>query len=158
MVNTTFGKVYFTPRLTRRARSAALLLALATGVAHNDAAAQERRRAADTIPTLGLELGVQTVNAGAMRLDLVSASQTVAALRPGAPIRGQDAAQAQGAQPSDDATAFDFTPADWLERRAADGYFHLGDLTLRLRWAGSEGWRHYSTAAARQPVQPLPTQ
>ena len=35
---------------------------------------------------------------------------------------------------------------------------HLGDLTLRLRWDGSDGWRHYSTAAARQPVQPLPTQ
>ncbi len=170
MVNTTLGKVCFTSRLTRRALSAVLLLTLATGVVHDDAAAQERRRPADTIPTLGLDRGVQTVNTGAMRLDLVSASQTVAALRPEGAIQGQDAAQAQGAQqargaqqvqreqPADDATAFDFTPADWLERRAADGYFHLGDLTLRLRWDGSDGWRHYSTAAARQPVQPLPTQ
>ncbi len=164
MVNTTFGKVYFTSQLARRARSAVLLLALATGVVHDDAAAQERRRPADTIPTLGLDQGVQTVNAGAMRLDLVSSSQTVAALRPGGAIQGQDAAQAQGApqaqgtQPSDGTVAFDFTPADWLERRAADGYFHLGDLTLRLRWEGSDGWLHYSTAAARQPVQPLPTQ
>lgn len=164
MVNTTFGKVYFTSRLARRTRWAVLLVTLATGVLHLSASAQEPRRPADTIPTLGLELGVQTVNAGALRLDLVSASQTVAALRPEAPSQGQDAAQAQGAQqaqsaqPSDDATAFDFTPADWLERRAADGYFHLGDLTLRLRWDGSDGWRHYSTASARQPVQPLPPQ
>ena len=91
------------------------------------------------------------MDAGPMRLDLVRASQTVAALRP------EGWQQSDGISRSDDASEFDFTPADWLERRASDGYFHLGDLTLSLRWDGSDGWRHYSTATARQPVEPLPS-
>ncbi len=140
----TLSEVLFTSRLTRRTRWAILLVALATGVVHRDASAQERRRSADTIPTLGLEQGVYSLPAGLLRLDLVAASQTAAGLEPtGAlPIGG----------------GIDFTPADWLDRRAADGYFHLGDLTLGLRWEGSDGWRHYSTASARQPVERLPTQ
>ena len=109
-----------------------------------------QRPPADTVPTLGLEQGRLTFHAGGMTLELVRASQTVAALRP------------------DGADGFDFTPGDWLERRAADGFFHLGDLTLRLRsLGGSPGgavagaaadraWGSYSTAAARRPVTALP--
>ena len=77
-----------------------------------------------------------------LRLDLVAASQTAAGLEPLVALPPGHAS--------------DYTPSDWLERRAADGYFHLGDLTLRLRWDGSEGWRHFSTAAARRPVEVLP--
>ena len=91
----------------------------------------------DTTPTLGLDQGTVSLEAPSFQLDLVRASQTVAALRPG----GTD--------------GFDFTPSDWLERRAADGYFHLGDLTLRLRQGDAEEWRSYSTAEARIPVEPL---
>lgn len=94
----------------------------------------------DPIPTLGLDRGVQALDAGPMRLELVRASQTAAALRP----------EGHG--------GFDFTPSDWLERRAADGYFHLGDLTLRLRRDGSADWREYSTADARHPVETLSAQ
>ena len=115
-----------------------LLLAISTGAAPQDASAQERGSVADTIPTLGLNRGVQSLDVGQMRLELVRASQTVAALQP------------------EDQGGFDFTPNDWLERRAGDGYFHLGDLTLRLRWEASDGWRHYSTAEARRPVEALP--
>ena len=91
----------------------------------------------DTIPTLGLDQGISSFETPFFQLDLVTASQTVAALKP----KGSE--------------GFDFTPADWLERRDRDGFFHLGDLTMRLRWAGSEGWRDYSTAAARKPVDRL---
>ena len=126
-----------------------LFLALSAAALHAACApgtdrAGDPDRAADTVPTLGLEQGVQDLEAGPVRLELVRASQTVAALQPAATIRR-----------SDDASGFDFTPSDWLHRRAADGYVHLGDLTLRLRWDGSGGWKHYSTAAVRRPVHAL---
>jgi hypothetical protein len=54
------------------------------------------------------------------------------------------------------AESFDFTPADWLERRAADGYYHLGDLTLRYRVTGDTTWHRASTAEHRRPVTALP--
>ena len=98
-----------------------------------------RPPARDTTPTLGLEQGRIPVETPAFDVELVKASQTIAALRP----KGAD--------------GFDFTPADRLGRRAANGHFHLGDLTLRLRTAGSTGdWRDYSTAADRHPVEALP--
>ena len=99
---------------------------------------QRRQSPPDTTPTLGLDQGLLSLDTPAFHLDLVQASQTVAALRP----------KADG--------GFDFTPSDWLERRDDDGYFHLGDLTLRLRQRESEGWKHYSTATARAPVEDLP--
>src|SRR5262249_55685258 len=68
---------------------------------------------------------------------LVKASQTVAGLEPKA------------------APGFDFTPSDRIERRAANGYHHLGDLTLRLRSGASGPWQKYDTAEARKPVQSL---
>jgi len=71
------------------------------------------------------------------KLKLVRASQTAAALEPKV------------------APGFDFTPADQLEARSGDGFFHLGDLTLRLRQAGASDWKSYSTAAARKPVTAL---
>jgi len=98
------------------------------------AAAQAR---ADSAPTLGLEQGVVRFDTPSFHLDLVRASQTVAALRPTG------------------AAGFDFTPADWLARRSRDGFFHLGDLTLRLR-TGSGQWTDVSTARARAPVAALP--
>lgn len=70
-------------------------------------------------------------------LKLVKASQTLAALEP----------------KSD--TNFDFTPADQLERRAANDYFHFGDLTLRLRKNSSGDWQSFSTAAERKPVNAI---
>src|ERR1044072_4562652 len=40
---------------------------------------------------------------------------------------------------------FDFTPGDRLERRATNGYHHLGDLTLRVRTGTSGSWQKYDT-------------
>jgi len=123
MVNMTFGKACLTSRLTCRTRSAVLLLALATGVVHQDASAQEGRRPADTIPTLGLDQGMQSMDAGAMRLDLVRASQTVAALRP------EGWQQFDGIPRSDDASEFDFIRA-WYSR--------LGEKTVSAEDISSE--------------------
>lgn len=90
-------------------------------------------------PTLGLEQGIQRFETPEFNLELVKASQTVAGLKP----KGEN--------------GFDFTPADWLERRNGDGYYHLGDITLRLRKKGTSSWNDFSTAADRSPVQKLET-
>ena len=67
-------------------------------------------------------------------LVLVRSSETVAALKPNS------------------ALDFDFTPGDLLVERSQDGYFHLGDITLRLRTSDSGDWQNYSTAKKRAPV------
>ena len=89
--------------------------------------------------TLGLDQGYIEFETPDFKLRLVKASQTVASLQP----RG--------------AGNFDFVPADRLERRAANGYHHLGDLTLRVRQGDSDTWEKYDTSEARKPVQPLPS-
>ena len=71
------------------------------------------------------------------KLRLSKTSQTVAALEP------------------KNTPGFDFTPGDRLERRAANRYHHLGDLTLRLRTGNSGSWQKYDTAESRQPVEAL---
>src|ERR1019366_8749348 len=53
---------------------------------------------------------------------------------------------------------YDFTAVDLLPQRSVDGYFHLGDLNLRLRREGQTEWSGYSTALARHPVVSLPVE
>ena len=74
-----------------------------------------------------------------LALSLVRSSQTVAALHP-----KQD-------------PSFDFTPGDLLVERSRDGYYHLGDIDLRLRVGSSGEWKSYSTALARTQVTSLPS-
>jgi len=96
-----------------------------------------RNQAPQLPPTLGLDQGFIELDTPDFKLKLVKASQTIAALQP----KG--------------AGNFDFTPADRLERRAANGYHHLGDLTLRVRTGNTGSWRKYDTAEARKPVLTL---
>ena len=88
-------------------------------------------------PTLGLEQGYLEFDTSQFKVKLVKASQTIAALQP----KGSD--------------GFDFTPADRLERRAANGYHHLGDLVLRLRAGNTGPWQKYDTAESRKAVEPV---
>ncbi len=85
-----------------------------------------------------LSEGIVSLDTPQFTLKLVRSSQTVAALLP------------------KDANGFDFTPGDLLTERSHNGYYHLGDLDLRLRVGGSGSWQSYSTALARQPVTVLP--
>jgi hypothetical protein len=85
-----------------------------------------------------LDQGVQDYDTPDFTLSLVRSSQTVAALKP----KGTD--------------GFDFTPGDLLLARSQNGYFHLGDLTLRLRTQSSAEWANYSTANTRTAVRALP--
>jgi hypothetical protein len=91
-------------------------------------------------PTPGpmLAQGTVTYDTPDFTVSLVRSSQTVAALQP----KGAD--------------GFDFTPGDLLIARSQNGYFHVGDITLRVRVGDSGDWKNYSTAAARTPVRALP--
>lgn len=97
---------------------------------------QDRNR---VTPTLGLDKGYLNFDTPNFRLKLVKASQTIAALEP----KGAD--------------GFDFTPSDRLENRNGDNFYHLGDLTLRLRRGEAGDWKSYSTATDRAPVKSLTT-
>ena len=61
-------------------------------------------------PTLGLEQGLAEFDMADFSVKLVKASQTLAALEPKS------------------AAGFDFTPADRLNVRAANGFYHRGDI------------------------------
>ena len=114
-----------------------ILSLLANGLQGTVFGAAQKKKPAPLPPTLGLEQGLIEFETPEFKVKIVRASQTMAALQP----KGAD--------------GFDFTPSDLLHRRAADGFHHLGDLTLRLR-TGKEGqWISYSTAASRTPVTPL---
>src|SRR5215472_3466973 len=107
--------------------------------------AKAQQPAATPAPTPGpmLDQGFIHLETPEFTLALVRSSQTVAALKPKFPKINA-------------AGDFDFTPGDLLKERSQDGYYHLGDLDLRLRAGKSSDWKSYSTALARQPVTALP--
>src|SRR5215467_12528320 len=126
----------------RRSRSlqnilfSVLIFALPAVVA--TASAQKPEEKKPPVPGPMLEQGIANYETPDFTLSLVRSSQTVAVLKP----KG--------------AGDFDFTPGDLLVARSQNGYFHLGDLTLRVRTGTSGEWKNYSTAAKRQPLTPLP--
>lgn len=71
-------------------------------------------------------------------LKLVQSSQTVESLTPKSDPQ------------------FDFTPGDSIEVRSSNGFYHIGDINLRVRVADNKEWKEYSTAKDRHPVTPLP--
>jgi hypothetical protein len=101
---------------------------------------QEQRKKEAPVPGPMLEQGYLDLDTPGFSVRLVRSSQTIAALKP----KG--------------AGDFDFTPADLLVERSKNGYYHLGDINLRLRTGDSGEWKSYSTAAARSPVTAQPTQ
>lgn len=116
-----------------------LLLAAGSSITLN---AQASAAPAPVVPGPILQEGTVSFETPEFTLALVRSSQTVAALK---------AKRGEG---------FDFTPGDLLEKRSKDGYYHLGDIDLRLRSGNSNNageWKDYSTALARTPVKALPT-
>ncbi len=150
--------------------AAALALTLALPLQTTPSASQGRgNQEPPPPPTLGLEKGTFEFDTPDFTLRLVAASQTIAALEPkGVPTYTPTPRQAQGrrggsegqranepAQPTGP-LSFDFTPADRLAQRAADGFHHLGDLTLQVRTSPTGEWQNYDTATTRKPVTALP--
>ncbi len=87
-------------------------------------------------PVIGLEQGAKEFETALFRLGILNATQTAAYLR------------------TNDSEGFDFTPGDRLEERAANRFYHLGDLNIGLR-RGNGAWEFYSTARNRHDVEPL---
>lgn len=114
------------------------LLACALLAAAPRAQAQARHHHAPPKPGPMLAQGIMHKQTLHFHLNLVRSSQTVAALEP------------KGAH------GFSFTPSDRLVARSTNGYYHLGDLDLRLRVGASGPWQSYSTAFHREPVKALP--
>ncbi len=122
----------------RRLKCSAFLIALCFLCVDNSYA-QDPWKALEKRPsTLGLESGISTYATPDFQLQLVKASQTVAALSPNSNKK------------------FDFTPGDRLKVRSSDGMYQLGDIELRLKSAGDADWKKYSTAAKRAAVSPIP--
>lgn len=80
--------------------------------------------------TLGLGDGFLSFNLSSLSAQIVKDSQTLYSL------------QASG-------STFDFLPSDVMSQRAANGNYHLGDITFRARIAGSSTWTSGDSAAAR---------
>lgn len=125
-------------RFLSLAAAAALLLLSVILAAFPKSSAQENREKKPPVPGPMLEQGTFDIDTPDFTLSLVRSSQTVAALKP----KGGD--------------GFDFTPGDMLVARSKDGYYHLGDLDLRIRTGTSGAWSDYSTAHIRKPVLSLP--
>lgn len=85
---------------------------------------------------IGVKNGTVTFDTPRFNLKLLKDSHTLASLVP------------------KDMDGFDFTPADRLEARSANGFYHLGDINLRLREKDGE-WKDISTATKRAPVEPV---
>jgi len=100
------------------------------------ALAQEPKKAPPQ-PGPMLADGVDNFDTPDFQLSLVRSSQTAAALHPKTDAQ------------------FDFTPGDRLTERSHDGYYHLGDIDIRLR-VGKGEWKDYSTALHRTPVKDFP--
>ncbi len=114
-----------------------LLLCLIPGP-QSGVLAQAKKPPAPPVPGPMLEQGLLELSTPDFDLSLVRSSQTVAGLKP------------------KNSNGFDFTPGDLLVERSQNGYYHLGDLDLRLRQGNAGEWKSYSTAVARMPVTPLP--
>ncbi len=81
--------------------------------------------------------GKITLRSSSLMVDILKYSGTVARL-----------------SPVSDANV-DYTPGDRLKERSADTFYHLGDLDLRFRTAGSPGWTDVSTAFHREQATVL---
>jgi len=129
----------YTKRATRSRYLTLAVLALLFGSAAIWVVRARQRREKEA-PTPGpmLEEGFLDLETPAFSLRLVRSSQTVAALKP------------KGARD------FDFTPGDLLVERSKDGYYHMGDIDLRVRKGSSGEWHNYSTALTRRAVTALP--
>src|SRR5438067_1399737 len=103
------------------------------------ASSQEQKSKAPSARGPMLAEGTIELHTTDFDVTLVRSSQTVAALKPTI------------------SPDFDFTPGDLLVARSQDGYFHLGDITLRVRAGDSKEWKNYSSASTRAPVTPLAT-
>jgi len=108
-----------------------LAFSLVTGIALS-LLAQTPRGPRTLPPGPMLDGGSTTLRSSVLSVDILKYSGTVARLSPAAD------------------SSLDYTPGDRLKERSADTFYHLGDLDLRFRPAGSPTWTDVSTAFHRE--------
>lgn len=93
------------------------------------------------VPTLGLQDGFLTFDTPSFTIQLVKDSQTLASLKP----KGSAAQTNNG--------TFDFSPLDRLVDRQYNGNYQLGDVTFRVRQAGTQNdWINGDSSVSRNTV------
>ncbi|OGM43319.1 hypothetical protein ABOM_008706 [Aspergillus bombycis] len=85
---------------------------------------------------LGLANGYTNLKTDHFDLRLVTDAQILASLRPSG-------------------SSFDFLPSDYLPYRAANGQYHIGDITFRYRAVGDTEWTAGDSSQARAVVKSL---
>ncbi|THH32821.1 hypothetical protein EUX98_g1312 [Antrodiella citrinella] len=89
--------------------------------------------------TLGLANGFINLTTPIFTIQLVNDSQTLYSLKPG-----------------NGSGAFDFIPADMMAKRQYNGNVHLGDISYRVRLAGSNSsWDSGDSFTSRHAINPL---
>ncbi|KAE8356324.1 hypothetical protein BDV28DRAFT_165267 [Aspergillus coremiiformis] len=86
--------------------------------------------------TLGFANGYTSLKTTNFDVQLVTNAQILASLKPSG-------------------SSFDFLPFDYLPYRAANGQYHIGDITFRYRAIGEKKWIAGDSSQARAPVQSL---
>ncbi|UDD66066.1 hypothetical protein AFCA_013229 [Aspergillus flavus] len=85
---------------------------------------------------LGLANGYTNLKTNNFDLQLVTDAQILASLKPSG-------------------SSFDFLPSDYLPYRAANGQYHIGDITFRYRAVGEKEWTAGDSSQARAVVKSL---
>jgi hypothetical protein len=138
------GRIQFTNEYTQRQQAGSLAIANvrirsgAMSQAQIDAAfaAEAPRFGARREDVEGFAAkGRDSRTAGGFDLTVLRATGTAASLSPAG-------------------SRFDFLPGDRLMGRAADGYYHLGDCTLRARSADGD-WKSFTSAANHLKARPV---
>jgi len=89
-------------------------------------------------PTLGIDQGNKTFPLKELKLQLLNSSQTASSIK----LIHAD-------------TSFDYTATELLNKRDRNGFFHIGDINLKIRNAGNQEWQAFSSANNRQKVLEL---
>lgn len=89
-------------------------------------------------PTLGIDQGNKTFPLKELNLQLLNSSQTASSIK----LVHAD-------------TSFDYTATELLNKRDRNGFFHIGDINLKIRDAGNQEWQAFSSANNRQKVLEL---
>lgn len=102
--------------------------------------------AQNQVPTLGLQDGFLTFDSPSFTIQLVKDSQTLASLKP------------KGTAVQTNNGTFDFSPFDNLEYRQYNGNYQLGDVTFRVRKAGTQNeWTNGDSSVSRATVASIAT-
>jgi len=87
--------------------------------------------------SLDIKQGVIRLQTTNFNLEILKSSHTVAGLHPAT------------------APDFDYTPGEWLSKRNKAGFYHLGDITFRVKSEGDSNWSSFSSASSRKSIKSL---